>query len=135
MMDELTNMVADFCGRTGGRFSVQEVLSHAQGNIPYADDDGFFILSVGHNTLYVDFLYIVPGRSKDILQRYFELINDIAEHHMVQYIQTIARRSGVEKLYPEVMKPVATVYEFDRKGGGSHGWRIDDKNKPNNQGK
>jgi hypothetical protein len=129
---EIHEMAIDFCNRMGGRFTPEEVLEHGKNNIPYADEDGFFILSLGNNTLYLDYLYVVPGRGHGVLQRYFHLIDEKMLEYGVRYLQTIARRSGVEKLYPDVLRPVATVYEFDR-GGVPNGWRFDAKHQPDNQ--
>ena len=131
---EIHEMAIDFCARMNGRFTPEEVLEHGQNNIPYSDEDGFFILSLGKNTLYLDYLYVIPGRGKGVLQRYFSLIDEKMIEYGVRYLQTIARRYGVEKIYPEQMLPVATVYEFDR-GGVSDGWRFDFKLQSDDQGK
>ena len=129
---EIHEMAIDFCKRTGGRFAPEEVLEHGKNNIPYADEDGFFILSLGQNTLYLDYLYVVPGRGDGVLERYYALIEDKMIELGVRYLQTIARRKGIEKLYPDVMKPVATVYEYDR-GGEHDGRKLYAKQHANNQ--
>ena len=53
-------------------------------------------------------------------------INEL-EQKMVElgtrYLQTIARRKGIERFYPKEMKPVATVYEYDR-GGENDGRKL-----------
>lgn len=136
---EIHEMAIDFCNRMGGRFTPYEVLEHGKNNIPYADEDGFFILSLGNNTLYLDYLYVVPGRGGGVLERYFSLIDQKMAEYGVRYLQTIARRPGVEKIYPAGLKKVATVYEYDR-GGETDGrqsnveHKSDDKHKKVDRG-
>ena len=62
----------------------------------------------------------------------YALIEDKMIEFGVRYLQTIARRKGIEKLYPGVMKPVATVYEYDR-GGEHDGRKLYAKQHANNQ--
>ena len=110
----LEEMVADFCRRTGGRFVAENILKHGRDSLPYVDDDGFFILSIGNDTLFIDYMYIVPGRSKDVFWKYYKMIEAVADQNMLRYVQATARRVGVEKLYPACMVPVAITYEVDR---------------------
>lgn len=122
----LHEMAEDFCRRTGGRYSADEILIHGSKNIPYFDDDGFFIVVLDGNTLYIDFFYVVPGRPKSVFKRYIQMIEFIAKSHSVRYVQATSMRKGVEVIYPKFFKPIATVYEADLNGGEYNGQKDND---------
>lgn len=128
-MMTLAEMAVDFCARTGNRFTPEEVLSHGKNNIPYMDEDGFFILSVGNNTMSLDYIYIAPGRSREVIERYHVLIEEKFIESGARYFQTLARRPGIEKIYPPQLKPVAVLYEYDREADSS-GRIVNDQSKP-----
>jgi hypothetical protein len=125
----LAEMAVDFCTRTGNRFTPEEVLTHGKNNISYCDEDGFFILSLGNNTLALDYIYVVPGRSKEVYSRYQKLMEEVLKESGARYFQTLARRPGIEKIYPPQLKPVAVLYEYDREADSS-GRIVIDQSKP-----
>ena len=107
----LSEMIGDFCRRNGNRYTPKEVAEYGSQNLPYFDEDGFFVLSYDNGTLRVDFLYVIPGRPKSVVKEYIRRIEEMAEKSGCRYIQYATRRGrGLHRMFPQA-KPVGTIYE------------------------